>query len=140
MLASVVPDTARQFARAIIMPNLNPPVSTVELALSYRDRILAAVPEGMDFQPLMTLYLTEQTSADDIRKAADSEHIFAVKYYPAGATTNAASGVRDLDRVWPVLETMQEVGLPLLMHGKSPITTSTCSTARPSLSNATSAD
>jgi len=118
MLASVVPDTARQFARAIIMPNLKPPVSTVELALSYRDRILAAVPEGMDFQPLMTLYLTEQTSADDIRKAADSEHIFAVKYYPAGATTNAASGVRVLDRVWPVLEAMQEVGLPLLMHGE----------------------
>jgi dihydroorotase len=118
MLASVVPDTARQFARAIIMPNLKPPVSTVELALSYRDRILAAVPESMDFQPLMTLYLTEQTSADDIRKAADSEHIFAVKYYPAGATTNAASGVRDLDRVWPALEAMQEVGLPLLMHGE----------------------
>ncbi len=118
ILESVVPDTARQFARAIIMPNLKPPVSTVELALSYRDRILAAVPEGMDFQPLMTLYLTEQTSADEIRKAAASEHIYAVKYYPAGATTNAASGVRDLDRVWPVLEAMQEVGLPLLMHGE----------------------
>jgi dihydroorotase len=118
MLASVVADTARQFARAIIMPNLKPPVSTVDRALAYRDRILAAVPEGMNFQPLLTLYLTEQTTPEEIRRAADCEHVYAVKYYPAGATTNAASGVRDLDRVWPVLETMQEVGLPLLMHGE----------------------
>ncbi|NDY94162.1 dihydroorotase [Wenzhouxiangella limi] len=118
MLKSVVPDTARQFARAIIMPNLKPPVATVDLALAYRERILAAVPESMHFQPLMTLYLTEQTSPDEIRRAAECEHVHAVKYYPAGATTNAASGVRVIDRVWPVLEAMQEVRLPLLMHGE----------------------
>ncbi len=118
MLASVLPDTARQFARAIIMPNLKPPVATVELALAYRERILAALPEGMDFQPLMTLYLTEQTTPDEIHRAADCQHIYAVKYYPAGATTNAASGVRVIDRVWPVLEAMQDVRLPLLMHGE----------------------
>ena len=118
MLASVLPDTARQFARAIIMPNLKPPVATVELALAYRERILAALPEGMNFTPLMTLYLTEQTTPDEIRRAADCEHVYAVKYYPAGATTNAASGVRVIDRVWPVLEAMQETRLPLLMHGE----------------------
>ena len=118
MLASVVPDTARQFARAIIMPNLKPPVATVDLALAYRDRILAAVPGGMSFRPLMTLYLTEQTTPDEIRRAGDCEHVYAVKYYPAGATTNAASGVRVIDRVWPVLEAMQEIRLPLLMHGE----------------------
>lgn len=118
MLKSVVPDSARQFARAIIMPNLKPPVATVELALAYRERILAAVPEGLNFQPLMTVYLTEQTKPDEIRRAADCEHVHAVKYYPAGATTNAASGVRVIERVWPVLEAMQEVRLPLLMHGE----------------------
>jgi len=118
MLASVVPDTARQFARAIIMPNLKPPVATVDLAMAYRERILAAVPEGMNFQPLMTLYLTEQTTPEEIRQAAACEHVHAVKYYPAGATTNSASGVRVLDRIWPVLEEMQKVGLPLLMHGE----------------------
>jgi dihydroorotase len=118
MLASVLPDTALQFGRAIIMPNLKPPVATVDLALAYRDRILAAVPEGMNFQPLMTLYLTEQTTPDEIRRAAHCEHVHAVKYYPAGATTNAASGVRVIDRVWPVLEAMQEARLPLLMHGE----------------------
>ena len=118
MLASVLPDTARQFARAIIMPNLKPPISSVELALAYRERILAALPEDMSFTPLMTLYLTEQTTPEEIRRAADCEHVYAVKYYPAGATTNAASGVRVIDRVWPVLEAMQEVGLPLLMHGE----------------------
>ncbi len=118
MLASVLPDTARQFGRAIIMPNLKPPVATVDLALAYRQRVLAVLPEGMKFQPLMTLYLTEQTTPDDIHRAADCPHVHAVKYYPAGATTNAASGVRDLDRVWPVLEAMQDVRLPLLMHGE----------------------
>ena len=118
MLKSVVPDTARQFGRAVIMPNLKPPVATVEQALAYRERILAAVPEGASFTPLMTLYLTEQTTPDEIRRAADCEHVYAVKYYPAGATTNAASGVREIDRVWPVLEAMQEVRLPLLMHGE----------------------
>lgn len=118
MLASVLPDTCRQFARAIIMPNLKPPVATVELALAYRERILAARPAGSDFEPLMTLYLTEQTTPEDIRAAADCEFIHAVKYYPAGATTNAASGVRELDRVLPVIEEMEKRQLPLLMHGE----------------------
>jgi len=113
-----VPDSARQFARAIIMPNLKPPVATVVQALEYRKRILMALPEGSEFQPLMTLYLTEQTTPEEIRAAADSGHIHAVKYYPAGATTNAASGVGDIRRVFPVLEQMQQHGLPLLMHGE----------------------
>ncbi len=118
MLKSVLPDTARQFARAIIMPNLKPPVATVDDALAYRKRILAALSEGSDFQPLMTLYLTEQTTAEDIRRAAECEHVHAVKYYPAGATTNAASGVTDIRRVFAVLEEMQLRQLPLLMHGE----------------------
>lgn len=118
LLAAVLPDTCRQFARAIIMPNLKPPVATVELALTYREQILAARPPGSDFEPLMTLYLTEQTTPADIRAAAASEFVHAVKYYPAGATTNAASGVRDLDRVMPVIEEMEKQGLPLLMHGE----------------------
>ncbi len=118
MLQSVLPDTARQFARAIIMPNLKPPVATVDDALAYRERILAALPEGSDFQPLMTLYLTEQTTVEDVRRAAECEHVHAVKYYPAGATTNAASGVADIRRVFAVLEEMQLHGLPLLMHGE----------------------
>jgi len=118
LLKSVLPDTARQFARAIIMPNLKPPVATVDEALAYRERILAALPDGSDFQPLMTLYLTEQTTTDDIRRASECEHIHAVKYYPAGATTNAASGVTNLRRAFAVLEEMQLRQLPLLMHGE----------------------
>jgi dihydroorotase len=118
VLEAVVPDTARQFARAIIMPNLKPPVATVDQALAYRERILAALPAGNDFQPLMTLYLTEQTTTEEIRRAAACDHVHAVKYYPAGATTNAASGVTDLTRVFPVLEEMQKQRLPLLMHGE----------------------
>ncbi len=117
-LAAVLPDTARQFARAIVMPNLKPPVTTVDLAMAYRDRILAALPEDMDFEPLMTLYLTEQTTPAEIERAAANPFIHAVKYYPAGATTNSASGVIELRRVFEVLETMQAVGLPLLMHGE----------------------
>ena len=118
VLGAVLPDTARQFARAIIMPNLKPPVATVDQALAYRERILNALPAGSDFEPLMTLYLTEQTTPDEIRRAAACEHIHAVKYYPAGATTNAASGVTDLTRVFPVLDEMQRQHLPLLMHGE----------------------
>ena len=118
VLGAVLPDTARQFARAIIMPNLKPPVATVDQALAYRERILNALPAGSDFEPLMTLYLTEQTTPDEIRRAASCEHIHAVKYYPAGATTNAASGVTDLTRVFPVLDEMQRQHLPLLMHGE----------------------
>ncbi|MDB6455060.1 dihydroorotase [Falsirhodobacter sp. 20TX0035] len=118
MLKAVLPETARHFARAIIMPNLVPPVVTAADATAYRDRILAALPEGMAFEPLMTLYLTEHTDPADLRAAAESGLVKAVKLYPAGATTNSHGGVRDLDKVRPVLETMAELGLPLCIHGE----------------------
>jgi dihydroorotase len=118
MLEGVLPETARHFARAIIMPNLVPPVVTGDDASAYRDRILAALPEGADFEPLMTLYLTETTDADDVRRAAESGLVKAVKLYPAGATTNSASGVRDFGKVRGVLETMAGIGLPLCVHGE----------------------
>jgi len=118
MLAAVVPATARTFGRAIVMPNLKPPVRTVAEARAYRDRILATLPEDSRFEPLMTLYLTETTTVDDIRQAAESDFVHALKYYPAGATTNSDSGVRDLERVYPVLEAMERHGVPLLMHGE----------------------
>lgn len=117
-LGSVVADTARQFARAIVMPNLKPPVTTVAQAEDYRGRILASLPADTHFQPLMTLYLTEGTSVEEIARAKASGTVFAVKYYPAGATTNSQAGVSDLSRVYPVLEAMQQHGLPLLMHGE----------------------
>jgi len=117
-LRAVLPDSARRFARAIVMPNLQPPVRSVEEAASYRGRILEALPAGARFQPLMTLYLTEQTSVDDVRRAKASGFVHAVKYYPAGATTNSQSGVTDLARCDAVFEAMQEVGLPLLVHGE----------------------
>ncbi|MBP1474510.1 dihydroorotase [Frateuria sp. MAH-13] len=118
MLAAVLPHTARCFARAIVMPNLKPPVTTVAQAQAYRERILAALPAGMAFEPLMTLYLTEATTPEDIAEASASGFVHAVKYYPAGATTNAASGVTDLRRCYPVFEAMQKHKLPLLMHGE----------------------
>ncbi len=118
VLASVAPHTARQFGRAIIMPNLLPPVTTTEQALAYRERIMAAVPGGSDFQPLMTLYLTDNTSVDEIRKAKDSGRVYAMKLYPAGATTNSDAGVTDLANVAAALEVMAELGLPLLVHGE----------------------
>ena len=118
MLAGVLPETARHFARAIIMPNLVPPVVTGAQAAAYRDRILAALPEGMVFEPLMTLYLTEATDPADVRAAAACGLVKAVKLYPAGATTNSHGGVRDFDKVRGVLETMAEIGLPLCMHGE----------------------
>ncbi|KNX42214.1 Dihydroorotase [Roseovarius tolerans] len=118
MLRAVLPESARHFARAIIMPNLVPPVVTSHDAQAYRDRIMAARPEGVDFTPLMTLYLTEQTDPDDVAAAHASGLISAVKLYPAGATTNSASGVRDFDKVRPVLEKMAEIGLPLCVHGE----------------------
>jgi dihydroorotase len=117
-LASVLPHTARQFARAIVMPNLKPPVTTVEQAGAYRQRILAVLPEGMQFEPLMTLYLTNNTPPDEIRRAKDSGYVHAVKLYPAGATTNSDAGVTDLRKCYKTLETMQEVGLPFLVHGE----------------------
>jgi len=118
MLAAVLPDTARRFARAIVMPNLKPPVRTVAEAGAYRERVLAALPAGMDFDPLMTLYLTDNTSPAEIFKARDSGFVHAVKYYPAGATTNSDSGVTDIGRVADALEAMQEAGMPLLLHGE----------------------
>ena len=118
VLAHVVPDTARRFARAIIMPNLDPPVTTVAQARAYRERILAAVPAACDFAPLMTLYLTEATTPEEIHAAAADPCVQAVKLYPAGATTHSEAGVRDLRRVRPVLAAMAETGLPLLVHGE----------------------
>ena len=118
MLKAVLPDTARQFARAIVMPNLKPPVRTVAEASAYRDRIMAALPDGMNFEPLMTLYLTDNTTPDEIAKAKESGFVKAVKYYPAGATTNSDSGVSDILKVTDALEAMQSVGLPLLLHGE----------------------
>jgi dihydroorotase len=118
MLKTVLPETARHFARAIIMPNLVPPVVTAADARAYRDRILAALPGGMTFQPLMTLYLTETTDPDDVAAAHAEGLIHAVKLYPAGATTNSQSGVKTLANVYPVLERMAEIGLPLCIHGE----------------------
>jgi dihydroorotase len=118
MLAAVLPDTAQRFARAIVMPNLKPPVRTVSEAAAYRERILAALPAGMAFEPLMTLYLTDNTSPEEIFKARESGFVHAVKYYPAGATTNSDSGVTDIHRVEHALEAMEEAGLPLLLHGE----------------------
>ena len=118
-MQAVLPHTAERFARAIIMPNLKPPVASVAQAGSYRERILAALPTGSRFEPLMTLYLTPDTSATDIRQARDSGFVHAVKLYPAGATTNAEAGVSDLRAIYPVLEAMQEVDLPLLIHGEA---------------------
>jgi dihydroorotase len=118
-LESVVGDTARQFARAIVMPNLSPPVKTCRDALAYRKRILSVLPAGHRFQPLMTLYLTDNCDIDDIRKASTSEYIFAAKLYPAGATTNSDAGVTDIRHIYPLLDSMQEYQLPLLVHGEA---------------------
>ena len=118
MLTAVLPETARHFARAIIMPNLVPPVVTSAQASDYRDRILAALPADMTFEPLMTLYLTEDTDPADVAAAHASGLIKAVKLYPAGATTNSASGVGNFDKVRPILEKMAEIGLPLCVHGE----------------------
>jgi len=109
---------ARSFGRAIIMPNLAPAITTVEQAAQYRERILAALPQGIDFEPLMTLYLTEATTPEEIARAADSPFIHACKLYPAGATTNSDSGVRDVANIYSVLESMQTHKLPLLVHGE----------------------
>ncbi|WP_429499206.1 dihydroorotase [Robbsia andropogonis] len=118
MLAEVLPHTARQFGRAIIMPNLKPPVTTTALAQAYHDRIVAALPTGASFKPLMTLYLTDNTPPDEIRRARDSGIVHALKLYPAGATTNSDAGVTDLAKCAKTLDAMQEAGLPLLVHGE----------------------
>jgi dihydroorotase len=117
VLHTVVPHTAAQFGRAIIMPNLHPPVTTTTAALAYRDRIRAAVPVGLTFEPLMTLYLTDNLSADEITRARDAG-VLAVKLYPAGATTNSDAGVTDLRKTHKTLEAMQRCGMPLLVHGE----------------------
>ena len=117
-LRAVLPDTARRFARAIVMPNLKPPVATTRLALEYRGRILAALPAGARFEPLMTLYLTDNTAPAEIAAARSSGAVHAVKYYPAGATTNSDAGVTDLVKCHPVLEAMEKHGMPLLVHGE----------------------
>lgn len=116
-LATVVPHTAAQFARAIIMPNLRPPVTTAALALAYRERILAAVPAGLSFEPLMTLYLTDNLPPDEIARAKEAG-VVAVKLYPAGATTNSDAGVTEMRKTYPTLEAMQRAGLQLLVHGE----------------------
>src|SRR5690349_431422 len=117
-LRAVLPDTARRFARAIVMPNLKPPVTTTRLAGEYRDRIRAARPAGSRFEPLMTLYLTDNTPAAEIAAARASGFVHAVKYYPAGATTHSDAGVTDIARCARALEAMEQHGMPLLVHGE----------------------
>jgi dihydroorotase len=117
-LAAVVGDTARRFGRAIVMPNLNPPVSTTREALAYRERILAALPQRVRFEPLMTLYLTDDTPPEEITAAKESGRVHGVKLYPAGATTHSAAGVTRISRCFRALERMAEIGLPLLVHGE----------------------
>ncbi|HEX6691657.1 MAG TPA: dihydroorotase [Burkholderiales bacterium] len=118
-MASVLADTARRFGRAIVMPNLKPAVRTTQQALHYRERILGALPEGSTFEPLMTLYLTDDTPAEEIARAKLSGRVFGVKLYPAGATTHSDEGVTRLSRCFHALEKMAQMGLPLLVHGES---------------------
>jgi dihydroorotase len=117
-LGSVLPHSARRFARAIVMPNLRPPITTTAMAIAYRRRIVCALPPGSSFEPLMTLYLTDKTPPEEIARARESGVVHAVKYYPAGATTNSDSGVTDLTRCYAVLEAMEACALPLLVHGE----------------------
>ncbi len=117
-LATTVPHTAAQFGRAIVMPNLKPPVTSAAAALAYRDRIMRHVPAGNPFQPMMTLYLTDELKPEEITLAAASDSIIAVKYYPAGATTNSENGVTDITKVYPAIEAMIDAGMPLLLHGE----------------------
>jgi dihydroorotase len=117
-MRAVLPHTAKRFARAIIMPNLQPPILSTQSALAYRERIRAALPSGARFEPLMTLYLTEDTAPGDVRRASASGAVYAIKYYPAGATTHSEYGVTDLHRCFRSLEAMAETGLPLLVHGE----------------------
>ena len=118
VLRAVLPDTARRFSRAVVMPNIDPPVRTVEEARAYRDRILAALPADLSFEPLMTLYLTDHTVPAEIVRAKQSGFVHAVKYYPAGATTHSEHGVTDLRRMRHVIAEMESCGLPLLLHGE----------------------
>ena len=117
-LRTTVPHTARCFGRAIVMPNLKPPITSVSDALAYRERIMQCVPHGMSFNPLMTLYLIDNLPTGELSKLADEPHVAAIKYYPAGATTNSESGVTSIDKVMPVLEKMADLEIPLLVHGE----------------------
>lgn len=119
MLREVVPFTAHQFARAIVMPNLAPPVTTSQMAREYHGRIMAALPEGSSFQPLMTIYLTDQTDPEDVAAGFEDGSVTACKLYPANATTNSARGVTDIHAIGPVLARMEQIGMPLLVHGES---------------------
>ena len=118
VLRNVLPDTAQRFARAIVMPNLRPPVTTTALAAAYRERILQALPPGLRFEPLMTLYLTDNTAPEEIARAQASGFVHGVKLYPAGATTNSDSGVTDIAKCYPTLEAMERLGMPLLVHAE----------------------
>src|SRR6056300_900185 len=118
ILKAVVPETTRHFARSIVMPNLVPPILNAEQANEYKKRIEKAIPPKDNFEPLMTIYLTEETNKDELKDAYNSRAVFAVKLYPAGATTNSESGVKDIHKVMPVLETMAEIEMPLLIHGE----------------------
>ena len=117
-MRAILPDVAARFARAIVMPNLKPPVTTTQMALAYRERIVSALPDGAQFEPLMTLYLTDNTTAEEILRAKESGVVHAVKYYPAGATTNSESGVTELGKCEGALKAMSECGMPLLVHGE----------------------
>ena len=118
ILRAVVPETTRHFARSIVMPNLVPPILNAKQAIEYKKRIEKAIPSTDSFEPLMTIYLTEETNRDELKIAFKNGAVFAVKLYPAGATTNSDSGVKDIQKVMPVLETMSEIGMPLLIHGE----------------------
>ena len=118
VMSSVVGMTAKQMGRAIVMPNLSPPVRNTEEALNYRNEIVCSLPKGASFNPLMTLYLTDKTTKQNIIEAGNNEHVYAVKLYPAGATTNSESGVTNVLGVYPVIEQMQKEGVPLLVHGE----------------------
>lgn len=119
LLLTTVAHSARTFGRAIVMPNLKPPLTSVRQALAYRHRILQAVPPGSNFQPLMTLYLTDTLAVDEIDAVQADDSVIAVKYYPAGATTNSESGVSNIENIYPVLERIEELGIPLLVHGET---------------------
>jgi len=118
ILRAVVPETSKHFGRSIVMPNLVPPILNAKQAIEYKKRIEKAIPSTDSFEPLMTIYLTEETNRDELKIAYKNGAVFAVKLYPAGATTNSDSGVRDIEKVMPVLETMSEIGMPLLIHGE----------------------
>ncbi|MDA8687873.1 dihydroorotase, partial [bacterium] len=118
ILKAVVPETTRHFARCIVMPNLIPPILSAKHAIEYKKRIIRSIPPKDNFEPLMTIYLTEEANKSELKKAFENGAIFAVKLYPAGATTNSESGVKEIKKVMPVLEVMAEIGMPLLIHGE----------------------